>query len=217
MTETQKHARKAKERERLDAQISSGRPLSLKALAHHLDLNEDKTLQIVKRSNLQREGSTYPWRRIWHAIHGTEGAKLGKHLAALKESHPNSPILSKIADLEAELRAPLISFAAMATLRGKQTDTLSKALRQGREILPYPILRFGPRTRLFRSLEVRLWEYEGITLNLPQPLIPPEPWPEIETNDEAQVLQPQPDLSFPEARKKAAFAAFGESSKTSSG
>jgi hypothetical protein len=215
MTQNSKSGRTAKESKRFEAQIRSGRPLSLKALAYHLNVDEDKARHIVKKSNLEREGSTYPWRRIWRAIHGTEGSQLGSHLAALKEGHPDSQILDRIADLDAELRAPLISFATMAVLRGKEPDTLSKALRQGREMLPYPIMEFGPRTRLFRPLEVRLWEHEGILLNLPRPLIIPTPEPEITADCETQNSQPQPDLSSPEGRKKALFGNGGADSQTS--
>jgi len=212
-----KQVKKAEEIDRLEAQIRSGQPLSLRALAHHLHVDADKAREIVTKSNLELEGSTYPWRRIWRAIHGIEGSQLGNHLTALKESHPDSLTLGKITDLEAELRAPLISFAVMADRRGKQPDTLAKALRQGRETLPYPVLDFGPRTRLFRSLEVRLWEEEGITLDLPQPLILPKPAPEPTADVETQDPQEQPDISTAEARKKALFAAFEAVNRTSAG
>ncbi len=210
-------AKKAEKIVRLGAQLRSGHPLSLKALAHHLNVDEDKARQIVKKSKLEREGSTYPWRQIWRAIHGTEGGQLAKHLAELKEGHPDSVILDGITDLEAELRSPLIDFATMSHRRGKQPDTLAKALRQGREKLPYPMLDFGPRSRLFRRLEVRLWEQEGIRLNLPQLLIPATPNPEATGDVEAQVPQGQPDITPAEAKKKAIFGGFEEDNRRSAG
>ena len=207
MTQKQVLARTAKASERLDAQISSGRPLSLEALAHHLNVDENKARQIVKGSLLEREGSTYPWRRIWRAIHSTEGSQLPRHLTHLKELHPASVILESITDLEAELRRPLIDFATMARLRGKRPDTLAKALRQGRENLPYPLLEFGPRRRMFRELEVRLWEEEGILLDLPRAAISPVSKSEPAANAKAQTAQDQPDFTSPEGRRKVLFSA----------
>ena len=69
--------------------------------------------------------------------------------------------------LETALKEPLWSFEQMAAALGKRPDTLAKALRQSRMVLPFPTLQLGPRLRLYRPLEVRLWCEEGIRLALP--------------------------------------------------
>ena len=205
------------EQAKLDAQLRSGQPLSKTALGHHLNVICDKAVtQITKAVGLDLEGSTYPWRRIWRAIHGTEGAQLAQHLAELKARHPDSMILGGIEDLEVALRAPLIDFAAMAGRMGQKPDTLSKSLRQGRTTLPFPTLDLGERNRRFRPLDVRLWSVEEISLDLPRP---PAWATTVRPNLRAKCAAPtSPEhlaQTAAEDAKKAVFGTFGGDNRTS--
>lgn len=206
-----------KEQAKLDAQVRSGDPLSKIAFGHHLKVACDKAVtRITKASGLDLEGSTYPWRRIWRAIHGTEGAQLAQHLAELKARHPDSTILGRIEDLEAALRAPLIDFAAMARGMGQKPDTLSKALHQGRTTLPFPVLDLGGRNRRFRPLEVQLWSVEEIMLDLPKlPTWAIPVRPELKAKCAAPTSPEHLDQNAAEDAKKAIFGACGGDSRTS--
>lgn len=62
-----------------------------------------------------------------------------------------SPIIDAIADLEAELKAPLWSFQEMAHAIGERPNTFSKALAEGREALAFPALLLGPRLRRYAA------------------------------------------------------------------
>ena len=144
--------------------------------------------------------------------------QLAWHLQDLKSKYPGSVTLGGIEDLEAELRKPLIDFAAMAEQRGRKPDTLSKALRQGRATLPFPVIDMGPRTRHFRALEVRLWVAEEIRLDLP----PIPSWvtaaqrPEAaspEVPDAPEPVQEPETLISSDPVKKAIFGAFGTSNR----
>lgn len=153
----------------LNAALRSGDPLTTEQLAWHLQVDPKHAPRIARSFGLEPEGRLYPWRRIWRHMHGTEGVQLAQHLQDLKAKYPGSMILGGIKDLEAELRVPLIDFAAMFEKRGRKHNMLSKALREGRETLPFPMIDMGPRTRHFRALEVRLWVRERICLDLPKP------------------------------------------------
>lgn len=220
MTPAEKIIREAKRIAKLDAQLRSGDPLTVDALARYLNVDRKYVPRIVEAQSLVREGRTYPWRRIWRSIHGTEGARLTEHLAVLKERHPGSRVLAGIDDLEAALRVPLIDFATMAARLGRKPDTLSKRLRRGQEALPFPSIDLGSRTRHFRALEVRLWVEEEIRLELPEL---PE-WLKTAPPPEAAEQAPSPvekhsapvDLnqSSPEQAKKDIFGGFGRHSRT---
>ncbi len=189
----------------LDIALKSGDPLTTEQLGFHLGVDCKHAPRIAKASGLEPENRRYPWRRIWRYIHGTEGAQLARHLDDLKEQFPGSVILSGIEDLEAALRAPLIDFATMAARRGCKPDTLSKGLRQGRVTLPFPKIDLGPRTRLFRPLEVQLWCQEEIRLDLPK--LPnwvtvPEPCTETAASDDDE------GLVSVDPTKKAIFGGF---------
>ncbi|WP_421904994.1 hypothetical protein [Mameliella sp.] len=153
----------------LNSALESGAPLTCEQLAWHLQVDPKHAPRIARAFGLEKQDGLYPWVRIWRAIHKTEGIQLARHLADLKARYPGSMILGGIEDLEAELRKPLLDFAAMAEQRGRKPDTLSKALRQGRATLPFSMIDMGPRTRHFRALEVRLWVVEEIALDLPEP------------------------------------------------
>lgn len=153
----------------LNAALQSGAPLTTEQLAWHLQVDPKHAPRIARDFGLEKQDGLYPWVRIWRAIHKTEGIQLAQHLADMKAGYPGSVILGGIEDLAAELRKPLIDFAAMAGQRGRKPDTLSKALRRGRASLPFPMIDMGPRTRHFRALEVRLWVAEEISLDLPEP------------------------------------------------
>ncbi|MEP2683600.1 MULTISPECIES: hypothetical protein [unclassified Sulfitobacter] len=209
----------------LNAALISGDPLTCEQLSWHLQVDPKHAPRIARSLGLAPQGRLYPWVRVWRAIHKTEGVQLVSHLAALRAKYPGSVTLSGIEDLEAELRKPLIDFATMAGILGEKPDTLSKALRQGRATLPFPMIDMGPRTRHFRALEVRLWVAEEITLDLPEP---PKwgraPRPEAASSeaDDASAAA-DPDLTgddqtahanddaggTPDPVKKAIFGAFG--------
>lgn len=204
--------------------VRSGRPLSKLALAHHLGVDRATSAAIAKKRHLKCDGITYPWRRIWTAIYGVKGSDLAAHLAELKARHPDSKALANIKNLEAELRAPLISFAEMALRRDMKPNTLSRRVKEGREILPFPPIQLGGRLRHFRPLEVDLWIKEEIQLDLPLPPV----WtsdkrnddtggsqnePESETHGECE---PDPVLSDPEDTRKAIFGDFKPDQRTSS-
>ena len=200
---------------KLDAALVSSHQLTTELLAHHIGVDRKYAPGIARAFGLEAEGRTYPWRRIWRAIHSTEGALLSRHLADLKEKHPGSVILTGITDLESALRVPLIDFATMAERLGRKPDTLGKALREGRESLPFPMIYLAPRKRFFRDLEVRLWVQEEICLALPKPFkwaIPPRASSvdEISFEKNAQGAQPPADPGT-----KSIFAGFAGGSRTS--
>jgi len=207
----------------LDAALQSGDPLKAEQLAYHLGVDPKNVPRIAEAFGLKPEGRIYPWRRVWWQIHGTDGIQLANHLAVLNAKYPDSVILGGITDLEAELRKPLVDFAMMAERRGWKPDTLSKALREGRATLPFPMIDMGPRTRHFRALEVRLWVAEEITLDLPEP---PE-WSaagnttNTNRNEDAPAtaaVKPNHDNcadSAPDTAKKAIFGAFGTPNRNS--
>ncbi|KZZ23104.1 hypothetical protein A3753_20100 [Sulfitobacter sp. HI0082] len=202
----------------LNAAVKSGDPLNTEQLAWHLQVDPKHAPRIARDFGLEKQDDLYPWVRIWRAIHKTEGIHLAQHLVNLKAKYPGSIILDGIEDLEVELRKPLLDFAAMAEHRGRKPDTLSKALRQGRATLPYPMIDMGPRTRHFRALEVRLWVVEEIRLALP----PIPSWvtaaqrPEAaspEVPDAPEPVQEPETLRSPDPVKKAIFGAFGASNR----
>ncbi|OAN75461.1 hypothetical protein A8B81_16585 [Sulfitobacter pontiacus] len=160
----------SEEIEKLNNSLKSGAALNVEQLAWHFGVNPKNARGIAKKKGLHPDiGGRYSWRRTWRYIHGIEGSQLAWHLTMLKERYPGSMILAEIDDLEAALRVPLINFANMAGRLGERPDTLSKALFQGRATLPFPIIDMGPRKRLFREVEVRLWVDEEICLDLPVP------------------------------------------------
>ncbi len=199
----------------LNAALESGAPLTCEQLAWHLQVDPKHAPRIARAFGLEKQDGLYPWVRIWRAIHKTEGIQLAQHLADLRSRYPGSIILDGIKDLEVELRKPLLDFAAMAEHRGRKPDTLSKALRQGRATLPFPMIDMGPRTRHFRALEVRLWVVEEITLDLPQPprwATAPRPVPARSDADHAPAAV-KPSLEeeakgTPDPVKKALFGHF---------
>ena len=139
--------------------------LNQKQLAEHLSVNRTKIDDIASTVGLEPLHGLYPWRRIFRHIHGTERSSLVAHLNTLRVRHGTA--LPHIGDVEAELRAPLLTFEEVAYSLGKKPDTLAKAIRQGRDALPFPTLLLGPRIRRFRPLEVFLWIDHGILLDLP--------------------------------------------------
>ena len=163
--------------------------LNRSELGEHLGVSCSKTVAgIVARIGLEPVAGVYPWRRVFRHVHGTEGHLLAGHLEELKSTYgtpafeeiedagaraaardeaQGSPIIDALEDLETALKEPLWSFEQMAAALGKRADTLAKALRQGRMVLPFPTLQLGPRLRLYRPLEVRLWCEECIALDLP--------------------------------------------------
>ena len=221
-----------------------------KQLAEHLSVRCYTTLdEILAQTGLRPAFGGFPWRRIFRAVHRTEGALLADHLATLKARHgtptfddienadereaarakaPGSPIIGGLEDLEAALKEPLWPFARMAREIGKKPDTLSKALRQGREILPFPTLRLGTRLRLYRPLEVRLWCDEGLLLELPPALwIAPKASPATSSASQEQTPNAQTaesddpttecDPPTPgEEMRKVVFAGFGRNSRKES-
>ncbi|APE43248.1 hypothetical protein BOO69_07325 [Sulfitobacter alexandrii] len=119
--------------------------------------------------------------------------------------------MAGVEDLEVALRVPLMSFARMSEALGRRSDTLSKALREGRETLPFPLITLGPRTRVFRKLEVRLWAEEEIRLDLPKALGWTTPAPEqveggVEETEGSSFLDEDPLSADP--AKKAIFGQF---------
>jgi hypothetical protein len=150
----------------------ASRSLNKAELGVHLSVSCSKTLKkVLEKNQLDAVAGSYPWRRIWRAVHKTEGSWLAGHLAQLKAQHPESPILGAIKDIEAELTVPLWTFGQLARALGQVPDTFSKALRQGRATLPIATLELGPRLRCYRPLEVCLWRDEGILLALPKPVL----------------------------------------------
>lgn len=161
-------------------------------LGKHLSVPCARSInRIIDRIGLEPVAGGYPWRRIFRAAHRTEDHLLPGHLAHLKARFgtpafedieddaeraaararaQGSPIIDAITDLRAELKAPLWSFAEMACALGKRPNTLSRAMAEGRHALAIPTLRLGPRLRLYRPLEVRLWRDENILLDLPPPM-----------------------------------------------
>lgn len=175
--------------EKLNAALKSGDPLNIEQLAWHCGVSPKNAPAFAKAFGLEPDiGRRYPWRRIWRHIHRTEGTQLAGYLAILKERHPSSMIFGGIEDLEAALRVPLIDFAIMAERLGEKPDTLAKSVRQGRVILPFPIIKLGPRKRHFRPLEVQLWVEEEIRLDLPKP--PSWTTDQKETNEPTTSVDP---------------------------
>lgn len=225
-------AAKARKKAKIDQHLRSGHPLSTEALAHHLGVDRGKFAEIAKKRRLERDGSTYPWHRIWRAIYGIEGFDLANHLAELQARHPASIALAEIEDLEAALREPLINFAEMALRRHMKPNTLSRRLKEGHETLPFPMIHLGGRLRHFRPLEVDLWIREEIRLDLPEPPV----WVSDEANadatDEAAASKNESDVRTlgetdkapltsndtpSDAAIKAAFGAFAPDKRTSAG
>lgn len=201
---------KTGKKERLDAALRSGRGLSVEALAHHLCVDRNQAPRIAGAHGLAAEGSRFPWRRVWRQVHRVEGSHLAPHLSDMKARHPASVILAGIEDLEAALRAPLIDFATMAERMGKRPDTLAKALRQGRETLPFPTLQLGPRLRHYRPLEVRLWTTEEIRLDLPVAIAFPAP---SEATPDTQTPEPVRAPCPAANARKALFGGFAGASR----
>lgn len=115
---------------------SQNESLNATELGMHLSVSCSKSIaRIVGRLGLEPVAGGYPWRRIFRAIHRTEGHVLAQHLVALKATHgtpdfdeiedagaraaaraaaQGSPIIDAITDLESELRAPLWHFDKMS-------------------------------------------------------------------------------------------------------
>lgn len=166
--------------------------LSKGELCEFLSISCYKTLdKVLARVGLTGISDTYPWRRIFRAVHGTEAALLPGYLAELKArcgtpefldtedpderasaraAAQGSTIIDGITDLERALKEPLWSFERMACELGKKPNTLSKALREGRVVLPIRAITLGPRLRLYLPLEVVLWRDDAILLDLPPAL-----------------------------------------------
>jgi hypothetical protein len=139
--------------------------LNQKQLAEHLSVNRTKIDEIAVKAGLEPLHGLYPWRRIFRQVHGTERSSLAAHLDTLRVRYGTA--LPHFSDLETELRAPLLTFEEVAYRLGKKPDTLAKAIRQGRDALPFPTLVLGTRIRRYRPLEVKLWIDHGIALDLP--------------------------------------------------
>lgn len=139
--------------------------LNQRQLAKHLSVNRTKIEEIVGDYELEPMHGLYLWHRVFRQIHGIERTALARHLSLLKLRYGTA--LSNIVDLETELRAPLLTFEEVALRLGKKPDTLAKAIRQGRDALPFPTLNLGPRIRRYRPLEVSLWIDQGIMLDFP--------------------------------------------------
>ena len=81
----------------------------------------------------------------------------------------------------------------MAFQLRQKPDTLAKAIRQGRYVLPFPTLDLGPRLRRYRPLEVTLWAYDRVSLDLPKPANAPKQTISIKlasTGDETTLSKP---------------------------
>lgn len=141
--------------------------INREGLARHLAVERSTLPRILDSFGLEPIAGRFPWRRVFRSVHGVEAARFHGHLDWLRRQYA-SPILGMITDLEVELRNPLLCFAEMARTLGVDCNTLSRALREGRQTLPITMICLGPRLRRFRPLEVRLWRDEGILLNLPQ-------------------------------------------------
>lgn len=135
-------------------------------LARHLTVHPDSLPAILAEHNLSAICRRYPWSRIWRVIHGIDERSLSNHLEVLQRNH-DSPILGSISDLAAALQLPLMRFDMMARAMGVKPGTLSRAIREGRVVLPFPTLQLGPRIRRYRPLEVVLWRDEELLLSLP--------------------------------------------------
>lgn len=135
-------------------------------LAEHLSVNRTKVAEIVANHGLEATYGLYLWQRVFRQIHRVEHTALVQHLSLLRLRYGKA--LFYIAELEKELRAPLLTFEEVALRLGKKPDTLAKAIRQGRDALPFPTLNLGPRIRRYRPLEVSLWIDRGIILELPR-------------------------------------------------
>lgn len=133
-------------------------------LAYHLSVNRSKVDEIVRNTKLEPILGFYPWRRIFHCIHRIDYRSLSAHLAKLQVRHSALPHMPS---LQAALQAPLETFEELAYRLGRKSDTLSKAIRQGRISLPIAMLVLGPRIKRFRPIEVELWLDHGIMLDLP--------------------------------------------------
>ena len=118
--------------------------------------------------------SNYPWRRVLRSVLRTEGTLLEKHLEKLKRQHPGSVILYGISNLEEELTRPLLTFKEMAHAFGMKSNTLSRAIKEKRIMLPFQTFMIGdnPRLRRYCPLEVELWRDEEIMLELPETSMP---------------------------------------------
>lgn len=170
----------------------TSRSLNKAELGVHLSVACSKTLKkVLKTVNLDAVIGSYPWRRIWRAVHRTEGSWLAGHLAQLKAQHQDSPILTAIDDLEVELTEPLWRFDQMARAIGKVPNTFSRALKEGRATLPIATLQLGPRLRCYPPLEVRLWRDEGILLDLPQPVQLVARNPDAAVEDTTEIAAPE--------------------------
>ena len=196
-------------------------------LGAHLGVSCSKTrARIAARTGLEPVAGRYPWRRVLRCIHGTEGHLLASRLAELKVAHgtpgyapgaekdaargAGSPLIDALDDLEEALKAPLWSFERMSRILGKRPDTLAKALRQGRLALPFPTLQLGPRLRLYRPLEVRLWCEDGIRLALPPAMTVPAPQSPAAT-------AARPAEAPAETARKVVFGGFGRARQPRAG
>ena len=197
-------------------------------LGAHLGVSCSKTrARIVARTGLEPVAGRYPWRRVLRCIHGTEGHLLAGRLAELKAAHgtpacpqiadpgaragaQGAPLIDALDDLEEALKAPLWSFERMSRILGKRPDTLAKALRQGRLALPFPTLQLGPRLRLYRPLEVRLWCEDGIRLALPPAMTVPAPQSPAAT-------AARPAEAPAETARKVVFGGFGRARQPRAG
>lgn len=138
-------------------------------LCEHLGVERSAITKIVERTDLEAIGGKYPWRRVLRAVHRTEGYLLAEHLDDLKARH-GSPALHAITDLEKALKRPLWDFARMAIAMGHRPNTLSRKIREGRMILPFPGIQLGPRLRHYRPLDIELWRDDRLRLDLPEPV-----------------------------------------------
>jgi hypothetical protein len=156
--------------ERLTQALYSTERLGKAETAFHLDIDRSTLPDVAAKLGLEAEGGRYPWRRIFRVVHKIEPTKIAGWLAQAKAD--GRPGLDDVEDLERALKEPLIDFDVMAIALGWKPDTLSKAIHEGRFVLPFPTLEFGPRLRRYRPLDVRLWRDAEVRLDLPEPYQP---------------------------------------------
>ena len=161
----------------LEAALQNKAAINKTELAFHLGVDHGNVPGVASAKGLETFAGAYSWTRILRSIHNTEGALLNGYLAELKEQHPNSPTLSGIDDLQAELRRPLMDLNAMAAMLGKKPPALRAAIREGRLTLPFATIQLGERQRRYRPLDVTLFVLEEISLSLPKPIWPADKEP----------------------------------------
>lgn len=141
--------------------------LNQSQLAAHLSVERSSVPGILDLTGLEALHGCFPWHRIWKHIHGAESSLIVPYLHQLSASHRYRLDGDQLIE---RLKEPLMTFEELAAALGKRSDTLSKAIRQGREQLPFQTIILGPRTRRYRPLDVTLWKELGVALSLPKPI-----------------------------------------------